>query len=343
MFDFLGGKGLFTSFLPGLFKRFFLNGNKLMKKGKTEQSSICFSDVVFRQIAVVGAFLTFIIIVGIFLQLLFNSRESIMEFGLKFLVTDDWNPVTNKFGAASSIYGTLITTLIAMLIAVPLSIVIALFLSELSHPLVSKFVGTCIELLAAIPSIIYGMWGLFVFAPVMSKTLQPFLKDNFGFLQIFNGPKMGIGILSAGIILAIMILPFMTSVIRDVFKMVPNVLKESAYGMGSTTWEVARKVTIRYGLTSIVGACFLGLGRALGETMAVTFVIGNRHKISPSLFDAGNSIASTLANEFAEASEPLYLSSLIELGLVLFVLTFIVQIAARMWLARMRKSFGGGL
>ncbi|MCD6459881.1 phosphate ABC transporter permease subunit PstC [bacterium] len=314
-----------------------------MKKNKTECSSLSFSDTIFKSISIISVCLTFIIVTGIFVQLVWNSRESIEKFGFSFLFTQQWNPVTSVFGAASSIYGTLATTVIAMAIAVPLSILVALFLSELAHPLISKFVGICIELLAAIPSIIYGMWGLFVFAPVMSKTLQPFLQKNFGFLKIFNGHKIGIGVLTAGIILAVMVLPFITSVVCDVFKMVPNVLKESAYGMGSTTWEVTHKVTIRYGLSSIVGACFLGLGRALGETMAVTFVIGNRHKISASLFDAGNTIASTLANEFAEASEPLYLSSLIELGLVLFVLTFIMQVLAQFWLAKMKKSFGGGL
>lgn len=307
------------------------------------KSTLSGSDFVFRLVSTLCAVLIIVIIVGVFLQLAHNSGTALSKFGLAFLFSEDWNPVIGKFGAASSIYGTLMTTLIAMIIAVPLSLVIALFLAELTHPAVSKVVGTCIELLAAIPSIIYGMWGLFVFAPFMSDYVQPFLQETFPYLPFFQGPKMGIGMLTAGIILAIMVLPFVTCVIRDVFKMVPAVVKESGYGMGSTTWEVTRKITVRYGLSSIIGACFLGLGRALGETMAVTFVIGNRHKISPSLFDAGNSIASTLANEFAEASDPLYLSSLIALGFVLFVVTFIVQILARMWLKQVQQSFGGGL
>ncbi len=301
------------------------------------------SDFVFRLLSAVCALLVIALIVAVFLQLAESSMLAFRQFGFSFLLSQKWNPVTGNFGAASSIYGTLITTLIAMLIAVPLSLVIALFLAELTHPVVSKVVGTCIELLAAIPSIIYGMWGLFVFAPFMSVYIQPWLQAAFPYLPIFKGPKMGIGVLSAGIILAIMILPFITCVIRDVFKMVPAVVKESGYGMGSTTWEVTHKITVRYGLTSIVGACFLGLGRALGETMAVTFVIGNSHRITPSLFNAGSSIASTLANEFAEAADPLHLSSLIALGFVLFIVTFVVQVAARLWLRQMQKSFGGGL
>ncbi len=307
------------------------------------QTSLSGSDLVFRLLSTGCALLVIVVIFGVFVQLAGNSALALQKFGLSFLFSEQWNPVIGKFGAASSIYGTLITTVIAMSIAVPLSLVIALFLAELTHPTVSKVVGTCIELLAAIPSIIYGMWGLFVFAPFMSTYIQPWLQKVFPWVPFFKGPKMGIGILSAGIILAIMVLPFITCVVRDVFKMVPAVVKESGYGMGSTTWEVTHKITIRYGLTSIVGACFLGLGRALGETMAVTFVIGNRHKISASFFDAGNSIASTLANEFAEASEPLYLSALIALGFVLFIVTFLVQIMARSWLKKMQKSFGGGL
>ena len=223
-----------------------------------------------------------------------------------------------------------------MVIAVPLSLVIALFLVELAPPRVSRLVGGGIELLAAIPSIIYGMWGLFVFAPFMADHVQPFLTKTLGFLPLFQGPPMGIGMLSAGIILAFMVLPFITAVMRDVFAMVPPVLKESAYGLGATTWEVTHKVTVRYGLRGLLGAVFLGLGRAIGETMAVTFVIGNDHRISASLFAAGNSIASTLANEFAEASEPLYLSALIELGLILLVITFLVQVVTQVMLSRVK-------
>ena len=248
-----------------------------------------------------------------------------------------------NFGAASSIFGTLISTLIAMAIAVPLSLAIALFLVELAPPRVSRVVGTLIELLAAMPSIIYGMWGLFVFAPFMAHYVQPWLGQTLGFLPLFQGPPMGIGMLTAGIILAFMVLPFISAIARDVFQLVPPVVKESAFGMGATTWEVTYKVTIPYGLVGIIGAVFLGLGRALGETMAVTFVIGNAHRISASLFAPGNTIASTLANEFTEATTPLYVSSLVALGLVLFVITYLVQVVSQMMLRRMYRAWSVGL
>lgn len=299
-----------------------------------------FGDQVFKIVAVFMAAFVIIIMVGILLELLSGSSLSLKKFGLSFLTSSEWNPVTENFGGLSSIFGTLISTVIAMLIAVPLSLLISLFLVELAPPVLSKPAGAAIELLAAVPSIIYGMWGLFVFAPYMADHVQPFLNENLGFIPLFQGPPIGIGMLSAGIILALMILPFISSVMRDVFKMVPPVLKESAYGMGSTTWEVTRKVTVRYGIKGLIGASFLGLGRAIGETMAVTFVIGNKHAISLSLFDPGNTIASTLANEFAEASEPLYLSSLIYLGLTLFVMTLIVQVFAQLWLKRVHKKMG---
>jgi len=204
-------------------------------------------------------------------------------------------------------------------------------------------VGTAIELLAAIPSIIYGMWGLFVFAPFMATYVQPWLGSTLGFLPLFSGPPLGIGMLTAGIILAFMILPFISSISREVFSLVPSVVKESAYGLGSTTWEVTYKVTVPYGLVGIIGAMFLGLGRALGETMAVTFVIGNAHRISASLFAPGNTIASTLANEFSEATEPLYISSLVALGLVLYLITYLVQVIAQMLLRRMYRAWSVGL
>ncbi len=300
-------------------------------------------ETVFKIVTAACAFVVFVIIVGILIELLRHSALSIRTFGFSFLIRNVWNPVTGEFGALSSIYGTLVSTAIAMIIAVPLSLVIAIFLVELAPPVLSRIVGSAIELLAAIPSIIYGMWGLFVFAPFMAVHVQPFVKKTLGFLPLFEGPPMGVGMLTAGIILALMILPFITAVMRDVLLMVPPVLKESAYGMGGTTWEVTRVVTVRYGARGLLGASFLGLGRAVGETMAITFVIGNDHTISPSLFSAGNSIASTLANEFAEASDPLYLSSLVALGLVLFGITLLVQVAAQLWLARLRRSTGGGL
>ncbi|MFP3866706.1 MAG: phosphate ABC transporter permease subunit PstC [Desulfobacteraceae bacterium] len=300
-------------------------------------------DVGFRWLSGFCAFIVPLLILAIFMQLLLYSLPTIKTFGLGFLVSQAWNPVTEEFGAASSIFGTLVSTLIAMLLAVPLSIVIALLLVELAPPRISGIIGTLIELLAAIPSIIYGMWGLFVFAPFMANYVQPALADTLGFLPLFQGPPMGIGMLTAGIILAFMILPFITMITRDVFLLVPPVVKESAYGMGSTTWEVTYKVTIPYGLVGVLGACFLGLGRALGETMAVTFVIGNTHRISASLFAPGNSIASCLANEFAEATEPLYVSSLIALGLVLFVVTYLVQVVSQIMLRRMYRAWSVGL
>ncbi len=300
------------------------------------------ADRGFRWLTAICAGLIPVLMGAILVELLRHSYLSLGRFGWGFLVSQTWNPVTQDFGAASSIYGTLVSTLLGMLLAVPLSLVIALFLVELAPPGLSRIVGGLIELLAAIPSIIFGMWGLFIFAPFMADYVQPALSGVFGFLPLFQGPPMGIGMLTAGIILALMILPYMCAIMRDVFQLVPAVMKESAYGLGSTTWEVAYKVTIPYGLTGIVGAAFLGLARALGETMAVTFVIGNDHRISTSLFAAGNSIASTLANEFSEASEPLYLSALVALALVLFGITVLVQILSQLMLRRMYRARGGG-
>ena len=301
------------------------------------------TDLLFKALTASCAALILVIMAGIFFTLLRQSWPAMQEFGVGFLFSKSWNPVKQEFGALSSIYGTLISTFIGMAIAVPFSVVIALFLVELAHPTVGTIAGQAIELLAAVPSIIYGMWGLFVFAPFMAKTVQPWIGKHLGFLPFFKGPAMGIGLLTSGIILALMILPFISSVMRDVFRMVPNVMKEAGYGMGATTWEVTKDVTIRYGIQGMIGACFLGLGRAIGETMAVTFVIGNSSKISTSLFAPGNSIASRLANEFAEASDPMYLSALMALGLVLFTMTFALQIATQWWLKRVKKSMGGDL
>lgn len=296
-------------------------------------------DALFKWLTVTAALAVPIIMAGIFWELLSLSWLALKTFGWNFFVSQTWNPVTKQFGALSSIYGTVVSTLIAMFLAVPMSIVIALFLVELAPPRVSKVVGTLIELLAAIPSIIYGMWGLFVFAPFMAAYVQPALGQYLGFLPLFQGPPMGIGMLTAGIILAFMILPFVTAICRDVFALVPPVLKESGYGVGATTWEVTYQITIPYGIVGVLGGVFLGLGRALGETMAVTFVIGNTHKIALSLFAPGNSIASCLANEFAEATEPIYLSSLVALGLVLFIFTFTVQVISQAMLRRMYRGW----
>ncbi len=303
-------------------------------------------DALFHGAAVLAAALVLLLIAGVFVDLVRHSWLSITTFGPRFLWSGAWNPVTGQFGAASSLYGTFATTIIALVVAVPLSLLIALFLVEIAHPRLAGPVSGAIEILAAIPSIIYGMWGLFVFAPYLADHVQPALETVFGGIwgigALFSGPPMGIGILPAGLILALMVLPFTTAVMRDVFGLVPRVLKESAAGMGSTTWEVFRNVMIPYGRKGLVGGVFLGLSRAIGETMAVTFVIGNDHRIAASLFASGNTIASTLANEFTEASDPLYLSALVELGLVLFVVTFLFQVAGHLWLRRLSGGAGGG-
>jgi phosphate transport system permease protein len=304
-------------------------------------------DLYFRWLTAVCALVLPLIMIAIGLALAYHSIPALRKFGLRFFISEQWNPVTQQFGALSSIYGTLVSTVIAMLLAVPLSLAIALLLVELAPPRISRVVGTMIELLAAIPSIIYGMWGMFVFAPLMARYTQPWLNTYFGWIpgigSLFQGPPMGLGMLTAGIILGFMVLPFTCAITRDVFQMVPNVVKESAFGLGATTLEVTTKVTIPYGLVGIIGAFFLGLGRALGETMAVTFVIGNAHKVNLGLFYPGNSIASCLANEFAEATELLYVSSLICLGLVLFVITYGVQVISQMMLKRMYKAWSVGL
>jgi phosphate transport system permease protein len=312
-----------------------VNGRKIKPSAR--------GDRTFRWLTFFCSLLVPLVMLAIGLELISSSWPAVKQFGLGFFFSQEWNPVLQEFGAASSIFGTLVSTLIAMVIAVPLSLAIALFLVELAPPKVSRTVGTLIELLAAVPSIIYGMWGLFVFAPFMAHYVQPFLGQTFGFLPLFQGPPIGIGMLTAGIILAFMVLPFISAISRDVFQLVPPVVKESAFGMGATTWEVTYKVTIPYGLVGIIGAVFLGLGRALGETMAVTFVIGNAHRIAASLFAPGNTIASTLANEFSEATEPLYVSSLVALGLVLYLITYLVQVVSQMMLRRMYRAWSVGL
>jgi len=298
------------------------------------------ADQMFRLLT--AAFAAFIAILFIvMLATLWNhSQPSIHKFGFSFLTSMKWNPVTDQFGALIAIAGTLMTTIIAMLVALPISLGIALFLAEIAPYWMRKPVGTAIELLAAIPSIVYGMWGLFVIVPIMADSVEPWLYQHLSFIPLFSTPPIGIGMLTAGLVLALMIIPFIASITRDVFLMCPQNLKESAYGLGATTWEVVKDVMIPYGLKGIVGAVFLGLGRALGETMAVTFVIGNAYNLSWSLLAPGNSIASTLANEFTEADGTLHLSSLIELGLVLFLITFIVLSMAELWLRSNSKKRG---
>lgn len=283
---------------------------------------------------------------GVLLSLVIGAMPSIKTFGLDFLITDNWDTVAGHYGALAPIYGTLVISFLALVIALPVSFGIAVFLTELCPPLLRKPLGICVELLAGIPSIIYGMWGLFVFAPFFAENIQPFLTKTVGHLPVigalFQGTPMGIGLFSAGLILAIMIIPFIASVMRDVFEVTPTMLKESAYGLGSTTWEVVRYVVLPYTKAGVVGGVILGLGRALGETMAVTFVIGNTFNISPSLFNSGVSITSALANEFAEAVDPLHLSSLLYLGLILFIITFIILVISKVMLMRMQKNEGRG-
>jgi phosphate transport system permease protein len=303
------------------------------------------SDLVFRHLTRAAAIAVLLILSGIIISLVFGSWQSLRTFGFGFLYGESWNPVTEKFGALAPIYGTLVTSFIAMLIAVPVGLFIALFLTELCPMWLRRPIGIAIELLAGIPSIIYGIWGLFVFAPFLQETLQPFLITVFGPVPIlstlFAGPPYGIGILTAGLILAIMVLPFVTSISRDVFEAVPPVLKEAAYGLGCTTWEVARNVVLPFTRVGVIGGVMLGLGRALGETMAVTFVIGNAHRVSGSILAPGTTISATIANEFTEAVGDLYTSSLIALGLILFVITFIVLAFARLLLMRINARVGG--
>jgi phosphate transport system permease protein len=302
------------------------------------------ADAAFFQVTRGCALAVLIILGGIIASLAYGAVPALRQFGFGFLVSERWNPVTENFGAAAPIYGTLVTSFIAMLIAVPIGLLIATFLTELCPMWLRRPIGIAIELLAGIPSIIYGIWGLFVFAPFLQRTLQPALISAFGDIPVlsslFAGPPYGIGVLTAGLILAIMVLPFITSISRDVFEAVPPVLKEAAYGIGCTTWEVVRNVVLPYARTGVIGGVMLGLGRALGETMAVTFVIGNAHRISASLLAPGTTISATIANEFTEAVGDLYTSSLIALGLLLFVITFIVLAAARYLLLRLNQRIG---
>jgi phosphate transport system permease protein len=303
------------------------------------------ADRLFGLAAKGAALLTLAMLIGILLSLLAGAWPAISKFGLGFLTSSVWDPVQNEFGGLVMIYGTLATSFIALVIAVPVSFGIALFLTEMSPAWLKRPLGTAIELLAAVPSIVYGMWGLLVFGPILSTYVQQPLQKLFAGVPylgaLVSGPPVGIGILSAGIILAIMIIPFIAAVMRDVFEVTPALLKESAYGLGSTTWEVVSKVVLPYTKAGVIGGVMLGLGRALGETMAVTFVIGNTNQLaSLSVFEAANSITSVLANEFAEAGAGLHQASLMYLGLVLFFITFVVLSLSKLLLQQMRKSEG---
>jgi phosphate transport system permease protein len=307
-------------------------------------SSAKWQDFIFHKITFSFALLVLLALVGIMVSLVINAIPAFEKFGPGFVTRIEWDPVNNEYGAMIAIAGTLVTSLLALMIAFPVSFGIALFLTEICPVWLKRPLGTSIELLAGVPSIIYGMWGLFIFAPFFADHVQPLLQATLGKIpvigELFQGAMMGIGMLTAGIILAIMIIPFIASVMRDVFETCPAVLKESAYALGCTRWEVVRRIVLPYTRVGVVGGVMLGLGRALGETMAITFVIGNAHKLSWSLFAAGNSIASTLANEFAEAEAGLHISSLFALGLILFVITFIVLAAAKFMLLQMGKGEG---
>ncbi|HET7849039.1 MAG TPA: phosphate ABC transporter permease subunit PstC [Pseudolabrys sp.] len=298
-------------------------------------------ETAFRLLTFASAAAVLLLLGSVVVVLIVGSMPALHAFGLRFLVDESWNPVTERFGALAPIYGTVVVSLIAMLIAVPVGLGIAVFLSELCPVRLRRPIGIAIELLAGIPSIIYGIWGLFVFAPFLQRTIQPALIAFFapvpGLSSLFAGPPYGIGIMTAGLILAIMVLPLIASVSRDVFVATPAVLKEAAYGVGATTWEVVRHVLLPYARVGVIGAILLGLGRALGETMAVTFVIGNAHRIAPSLMAPGTTISATIANEFTEAVGDLYTSALIALGLILFVITFIVLAIARYMLLRLER------
>lgn len=295
-------------------------------------------DNTFRIMTQCSAIAVLVLLAGVMLSLVIGSLPAWRAFGLGFFTSQSWNPVTEKFGALPAVYGTLVTSFIAMLIGVPVSLGIAIFLTEICPERLRRPIGIAVELLAGIPSIIYGIWGLFVFAPLFAEHAQPRLQEALGDVPVigswFSGPPIGVGILAASIVLSLMVIPFIASVMRDVFETVPHVLKESAYGMGCTTWEVVRNIVLPYTRVGVIGGIMLGLGRALGETMAVTFVIGNANRINGSLFAPGTSIASTLANEFGEADPGLHIASLFALGLVLFVITFVVLAISRWLISR---------
>jgi phosphate transport system permease protein len=303
------------------------------------------ADFLFRKFTGFVALAVAVTLLAILVALLTEGSRALHVFGWHFLVTTTWNPVTGQFGALVFIVGTLISSIIAMLIAIPVSFGIALFISELAPRWLRGPVSTAVELLAAIPSIIYGMWGLLVFAPSFGS-IEPWINDHIGAIPflgvLFRGPPMGIGMLTAGIVLGIMVIPFIAAIMRDVFSITPAALKESAYALGATTWEVARYVILPYTRTAVTGGIFLGLGRALGETMAVTFIIGNSNDLSKSLLMPGSSIASVIANEFTEATTDLYKSSLLALGLILFLITFVVLVFAKLLLLRLERGAGGG-
>ena len=318
---------------------------ELVLRRPAESPRSAWLDGVFRGVTWFFAVVILIILGAIIISLVISAAPAIARFGLGFFISTDWNPVKEVFGALPAVYGTLLTSLFAMLIGIPVMLGVTLYITELCPRWLKRPIGTMIELLAAIPSIIYGIWGLFVFAPWFQSAIEPRLIDSFGDVPLlgalFSGPPLGIGYFTAGLILAIMVLPFMASVTRDVFETVPAVLKESAYGIGATTWEVMWNVVLPTTRVGVIGAIMLGLGRALGETMAVTFVIGNAHRLNASFLLPGTSISATLANEFAEATTVVYRSSLFYLGLILFMITFVVLALAKAMLIRLQQRAGG--
>ena len=309
-----------------------------------KSTNFAVQDAVFARSTQFFALLVLATLVGIIASLVMGAWPTLTQVGPKFFVSDSWDPVRKLFGGLAPLWGTIITATIALVISVPVSFGIAIFLTEMCPPMLKRPLGTAVELLAAIPSIIYGMWGLFIFAPLFAETLQPLMIATLGKLPVvgiaFQGSPNGFGVFTAGVILSVMVIPFIASVMRDVFETTPAILKESAYGLGATTWEVVWNVVLPYTKAGVIGGIMLGLGRALGETMAVTFVIGNAYNISAKLFEPGNSIASSLANEFNEASDPVHLSALITLGLTLFILSFCVLAASRWMLSSLSKREG---
>jgi phosphate transport system permease protein len=312
--------------------------------GPPQQKTTRWADRFFELLTKFFALFVFSILAAILVSLFVGSSLTLEKYGAQFIFSSNWDPVQEEFGALVAIYGTLVTSLVAMIIGVPISFGIALFLTELAPSWLKRPLGTAIELLAGIPSIIYGMWGLFVLVPIFQTYVQPVLIKVLGNVPVvgalFQGPPLGIGMFTAGVILSIMVIPFIASVMRDVFELVPPVLKETAYGLGATTWEVMWKVVLPYTKAGVIGGVMLGLGRALGETMAVTFVIGNANRLAVSLMAPGNSIASALANEFTEAVGDLYTSALMELGLILFLITTIVLALAKLLLQRLARNEG---
>jgi len=312
--------------------------------GASKQNSFALQDRIFGYSTQFFALLVLVTLLGIIGSLFVGSWQTLSTTGPKFFVSDVWDPVRSLYGGMAPLWGTIVTAVIALAIGVPVSFGIAIFLTEMCPPALKRPLGTAVELLAAIPSIIYGMWGLFIFAPLFAETLQPIMINTLGKLPligiIFQGTPNGFGVFTAGLILAVMVIPFIAAVMRDVFETTPPILKESAYGLGATTWEVVWNVVLPYTKAGVIGGVMLGLGRALGETMAVTFVIGNAYNISAKVFDPGNSIASSLANEFNEASDPAHLSALITLGLTLFALSFIVLALSRWMLSKLSAREG---